>query len=81
MKKNVLVSIPALVATACFAFAAVGCANPCKDLEAKKADCAKAGEAGKAICEMGIDTVVKAGNKDACKATLDGLNASMPAAK
>lgn len=80
MKKNVLLSVPALFATVCFAFAAVGCANPCKDLEAKKADCAKAGEAGKAICEAGIDTVVKAGNKDACKAMVDGM-AAMPAAK
>ncbi len=81
MKKNVLVSIPALLATACFAFAAVGCANPCKDLEAKKADCEKiGGAAGKPACELAIDTTVKVGNKDACKAALDGLNA-VPAAK
>jgi len=81
MKKNVLLSIPALLATACLALAAVGCANPCKDLEAKKADCAKLGEVGKPICEMSIDTVVKADNKDACKATMDSLNAAPPAAK
>ena len=48
-----------------------GCANPCKDLEAKKADCAKAEGALKTACEAVIDTVVKADNKDACKAALD----------
>ncbi len=55
---------------------ALGCANPCKDLDAKKADCTKAGP-GQAGCEAAIDAAVKAGNGDACKATLDGLAATL----
>ncbi len=56
--------------------ALVGCANPCKDLEAKKADCSKAGPA-QAGCEAAITAAVQTGNGDACKATMDGLAATL----
>lgn len=66
------------VAAAMFALFALtaGCSSACKDLTAKKADCGKAGP-GKAGCEAAIDAAVNAGNADACKAALDGLNQTL----
>lgn len=71
MKKTAFVAI--LAATA---LSALGCSSACKDLSAKKADCSKAGP-GQAGCEAAVDAAVNAGNADACKAALDGLNQTL----
>ena len=62
-----------VISAAFMALTATGCGGPCKDLEGKKGECAKAGPM-KATCEAGVDAAVKAANADACKAMLTGLD-------
>ena len=61
------------------AVTAIGCGGPCKDLEAKKGDCAKAGLV-KATCETTVDAAIKAGNADACKAMIGSVDTMVKAA-
>ncbi len=70
--------ITVLALTLSLGLIAGGCANPCKDLEAKKAVCPKE---FKTLCEVPIDMVVKMDDKDACKKMLDTITEKLASPK
>ena len=61
--------------TALLCLSATACSDPCAEYstKAKEKLCAQVEGEAKKTCESTIETVAKAGNKDACKAALEAL--------
>lgn len=76
MTSHRLMAITSLV----LALGGAGCGGPCKDLAARKGDCAKAGPA-RLGCEEAIDNAVRGGNADACTLALTGVDKMVAAGK